>query len=71
MLGFEMASDMPVFRGTGKAPSLQMVNRLHQAGVLTIPAGLHVVRLLPALNLRQAEAEEGLNIIESVMAKLA
>jgi acetylornithine/succinyldiaminopimelate/putrescine aminotransferase len=30
-----------------------------------------VIRLLPALNLRQGEAEEGLKIIESVAAKFA
>jgi acetylornithine/succinyldiaminopimelate/putrescine aminotransferase len=38
---------------------------------LTIPAGSHIVRLLPPLNLRQSEAEEGLKIIESVVAKPA
>ena len=41
------------------------------AGLLTIPAGANVIRLLPALNLSQGEAEEGLKIIESVAAKLA
>jgi acetylornithine/succinyldiaminopimelate/putrescine aminotransferase len=35
------------------------------------PAGAQVVRLLPALNLRQSEAEEGLSIIEMAAAKLA
>ena len=40
-------------------------------GALAIPAGTHVIRLLPALNLRRAEADEGLAIIESVAAKLA
>ena len=29
------------------------------------------IRLLPALNLRRSEAEEGIKIIESVVAKLA
>jgi len=32
---------------------------------------LQVIRLLPALNLRQGEAEEGLSIIEMAAAKLA
>ena len=71
MIGFELAQEIPAFAGNGKAPSLLLVNRLHDAGVLTIPSGTHVVRLLPPLNLRHAEAEEGLKIIESVVRKLA
>jgi acetylornithine/succinyldiaminopimelate/putrescine aminotransferase len=48
-----------------------MVNRLHQAGLLTIPSGAQVLRLLPALNLRRAEAEEALGIIEVIVRSLA
>ena len=44
---------------------------LHAAGVLAIPAGTQVMRLLPPLNLRQSEAEEGLTILGAVAAKLA
>jgi acetylornithine/succinyldiaminopimelate/putrescine aminotransferase len=44
---------------------------LHSAGLLTIPAGAQVLRLLPPLNLRQTEAEEGLAILETVVGKLA
>jgi acetylornithine/succinyldiaminopimelate/putrescine aminotransferase len=50
---------------------VRFVNLLHAAGLLTIPAGANVIRLLPALNLSHGEAEEGLRIIESVTAKLA
>jgi acetylornithine aminotransferase/acetylornithine/N-succinyldiaminopimelate aminotransferase len=71
MIGIEMASDIAAFAGNGKAPSIQFVNRLHDAGLLAIPAGNNVLRLLPPLNLRRAEAEEGIKIIESVIAKLA
>jgi acetylornithine/succinyldiaminopimelate/putrescine aminotransferase len=39
--------------------------------LLTIPAGAQVVRLLPPLNLRRSEADEGLRLIEAVVAKLA
>lgn len=70
MLGFELAPDIPALAGNGKAASLQMVQRLHEAGVLTIPAGLQVVRLLPALNLQQSEAEEGLRLLGSAIAAL-
>ena len=71
MLGIELAPDIPAFANQGEAPSIQFVNRLHDAGLLTIPSGSAVIRLLPALNLRRSEAEEGIKIIESVVAKLA
>ena len=71
MIGLEFRSDAPGFRSGGKAPALQVAHRLHEAGVLTIPAGESVVRLLPALNLSRPEAMEGLHAIESVVATLA
>jgi acetylornithine/N-succinyldiaminopimelate aminotransferase len=71
MIGIELAADIPAFATENKAASLQFVNRLHEAGLLTIPSGTHVIRLLPALNLRRTEAEEGLQIIEAVVAQLA
>jgi acetylornithine/N-succinyldiaminopimelate aminotransferase len=46
------------------------VNRLHDAGVLTIPAGTQIVRLLPPLNLTPQEAREGLERIEEVVRSL-
>jgi acetylornithine/succinyldiaminopimelate/putrescine aminotransferase len=39
--------------------------------VLTVPSGAQVVRLLPALNLTRAEAEEGLTRIEAVARAVA
>ncbi len=71
LVGFELAPDIAAFRGEGKTPAIRFINLLHQAGALAIPAGAQVIRLLPALNLRRDEAEEGLGIIESVAAKLA
>lgn len=71
MIGFELAAGIPAFAHTDKPSSLQFVNRLHDAGLLAIPAGTQVLRLLPPLNLRRQEAEEGLKIIQSVVAKLA
>ena len=73
MLGIELADKnaIPAFAGTEKTASIQFVNRLHEAGVLTIPSGAQIVRLLPALNLKRSEAEEGIRIIESVTASLA
>jgi acetylornithine/N-succinyldiaminopimelate aminotransferase len=72
MIGFELSPHIPglaVEKTVTQA--VQFVNRLHAAGLLTIPAGANVIRLLPALNLSRPEAEEGLKIIESVAAKLA
>jgi acetylornithine/N-succinyldiaminopimelate aminotransferase len=71
MIGFELASDIPAFAGNAKPASIQFVNKLHEAGLLTVPSGAQVIRLLPALNLSPAEAKEGLGIIESVIAKIA
>jgi predicted acetylornithine/succinylornithine family transaminase len=72
IIGIELAPNIPNLPGdSSKTPALRFVNLLHAAGLLTIPAGAQVIRLLPALNLRQNEAEEGLKIIESVAAKLA
>jgi acetylornithine/succinyldiaminopimelate/putrescine aminotransferase len=47
------------------------VNRLHTGGILTVPAATSVIRLLPALNLKRSEAEEGLRAIENVIVDLA
>jgi acetylornithine/succinyldiaminopimelate/putrescine aminotransferase len=72
MIGVELAAAIPNLPGdTTKASSVRLTNLLHAAGVLVIPAGANILRLLPALNLTRGEAEEGLKIIESVVAKLA
>jgi acetylornithine/N-succinyldiaminopimelate aminotransferase len=71
MIGLELATDMPAFASNGKAASLQFVNRLHEAGLLTIPSGMQVIRLLPALNLTPQQAGEGVAIIEGVVRALA
>src|SRR3954463_3956925 len=71
MIGVEFRTDAPGVAGSDKAPSLMVVERLHSAGVLTVPAGTAVVRLLPALNLTRPEAMEGLHAIESIVAELA
>ena len=71
MIGLEFRPDAPGFCGSDKSPALQVVDRLHAAGVLTIPAGTTVIRILPALNLTRPEAMEGLHAIEQVVAELA
>jgi acetylornithine aminotransferase/acetylornithine/N-succinyldiaminopimelate aminotransferase len=70
MLGLELADKIPAFAAGEKSPALQFVNRLHAAGVLTIPAGTQIIRLLPPLNLRPQEAGEGIARIEDVVKAL-
>jgi acetylornithine/N-succinyldiaminopimelate aminotransferase len=71
MIGVELAANIPTFAGEGKTPAVRFTNLLHEAGVIVIPAGTNILRILPALNLRKDEAAEGLKTIESVVAKLA
>ena len=73
MLGFELQDRerIPGFATSDKPASLQMVNRLHEAGALTIPSGNQIVRLLPALSLPRSLAEEGLAVIEQVVKSVA
>jgi acetylornithine/N-succinyldiaminopimelate aminotransferase len=71
MIGIELAADIPAFAGEGKTPAVRFTNLLHAAGLMAIPTSNRIIRLLPALNLRRSEAEEGLKIIGSVAAGLA
>jgi acetylornithine aminotransferase/acetylornithine/N-succinyldiaminopimelate aminotransferase len=72
MLGIELApkDSISAFSRSDKTAAAQMVDRLHAAGMLTIPAGAQVVRLLPPLNLTAAEASEGLEILDKVIRNL-
>jgi len=70
MIGIELATDIAAFAGSDTPASIQMVNRLHEAGLLTIPAGPSVVRFLPALNLSQAEAAEAIALFTRVVQSL-
>jgi len=71
MLGFELAEKIPAFAASDKSAAIQFTNRLHAAGVLTIPAGTQVIRLLPPLNLKLQEAGEGISKIEELVKSLA
>jgi acetylornithine aminotransferase/acetylornithine/N-succinyldiaminopimelate aminotransferase len=71
MLGMELAPNIPNLPGDpNKTQAARFANLLHAAGLLTIPAGGQVLRLLPPLNLRQPEAQEALAIIETVCRDL-
>jgi len=62
MIGIEFESNFK---------AIEIVKQLHERSVLTVPAGASVIRLLPALNLRRSEAEEGLRAIDCLVADLA
>ncbi len=72
MLGIELAPNIQNLPGdASKMQSSRFVNMLHANSLLAIPAGPDIVRLLPPLNLRRSEAEEGLSILEIVASRLA
>ena len=71
MIGIEFQPDLRAFAREQKSPAIQVVDRLHEKGVLTVPAATSVIRLLPPLNLSESEADEGLHVIEEVIADLA
>jgi acetylornithine aminotransferase/acetylornithine/N-succinyldiaminopimelate aminotransferase len=73
ILGLELVEKekIPAFAASNKTAALQFVHRLHEIGVLTIPAGTQIVRLLPPLNLKPQEAGEGISKIEEVVKQLA
>jgi acetylornithine/N-succinyldiaminopimelate aminotransferase len=70
MIGIDFNPELPAFKRSEKSPALQVVNRLHERGVLTVPAANSVIRLLPALSLTRAEAGEGLSAIAAVVEVL-
>lgn len=72
MLGLELVPNLTGLPGDATKPqATRFAGLLHAAGLLAIPAGTQILRFLPALNLSRGEAQEGLQIIESVVAKLA
>ncbi len=71
MLGIELAPQIQKLPGDGAKPvSIRAAILLHAAGLLTIPAGPQLLRLLPPLNLQPAEAEEGLQILDAVARQI-
>ena len=71
MIGLQLMPEIPAFSGEGKSAAVRFVSLLHAAGLLAIPAGTHIIRFLPALNLRRAEVDEALKIIERIVANLS
>lgn len=73
MLGLELQEKekIPAFASSEKSAAIQFTNRLHALGVMVIPAGNQMIRLLPPLNLKPQEAGEGIAKIEEAIKSLA
>ena len=69
MIGIEMGVGFGSFDNS-KSAAVQWVFALHEAGLLTIPAGSSVIRFLPPLNLTQEEAQAGLDLFEHTIQKV-
>src|SRR5690606_18377573 len=68
LLGIRLNPDLiPVTEG--KTPALVVVSKLMERGLLTPPAGPNTVRLLPPLNVTEAEVDEALAIARDVLAE--
>jgi acetylornithine/N-succinyldiaminopimelate aminotransferase len=62
------AARIPTPEGT--TPALVVVNRLMENGLLVPPAGPNAIRLLPPLNVTDAEVDEALAILRRVLEEL-
>ena len=58
------------FKKSGKAASIWIGQLLIDAGLLTIPAGIDVIRLLPPLNASEAEAKAALETLKVVLGSV-
>ena len=49
-------------------PSMALIAKLHEGGLLTIPAGTHSIRWLPALNVSKAEIDRAVEILRAALS---
>ena len=70
MIGLQLQPEPAGLTGAGQSPAVRLTQLLLEEGLLVIPAGTHVIRLLPPLNLSEAEAREGIEILERVVGRL-
>jgi acetylornithine/N-succinyldiaminopimelate aminotransferase len=72
MFGIELATDFAARAKLpeDKAPSLWMVEKLHEAGLLVIPSGTHALRWLPPLNVQRMHLDEAVAILDATLKSL-
>jgi acetylornithine/succinyldiaminopimelate/putrescine aminotransferase len=68
---FNEKDKIPALAASQKTVSVEVTSMLQNEGLLVIPSGTQVIRLLPPLNLSKEDAIEGLAIIEKVVSRLA
>ena len=72
LIGIELVTDFTERSGVGagKAASLVLVERLHEAGLLSVPSGTHTIRWLPPLNVKREEVDEAVGRLARVLASM-
>lgn len=72
LVAFQLVDDFAekVTLPAGRTPSLHVVIKLHEAGLLTVPAQSHAVRWLPPLNVTPAEIDRAAAILREVLSAL-
>ncbi len=73
MIGIELVEDFWARSGTPAAaetrsPSLGLIARLHEAGLLSIPSGTHAIRWLPPLNVTREEIDRAVAILRKALS---
>jgi acetylornithine/N-succinyldiaminopimelate aminotransferase len=51
-------------------PNSEVITALREAGLLALPAGENVVRLLPPLNVTEAEVDTAIDLIDTAFARI-
>ncbi|MNY72291.1 Acetylornithine/acetyl-lysine aminotransferase [compost metagenome] len=52
-------------------PAGEIISEIHKQGVLVIPAGPNVIRLVPALTIPQEDLDRALDVVCDVLAQKA
>jgi len=71
MIGVELAEDYAQKSGhcaAGAVPSLALIGRLHERGLLSVPSGTHAVRWLPPLNVSREEIDKAVGILRDALS---
>jgi len=68
MIAFELVADFSERIGDKRAPALALIDRLHRAGLLSIPSGTHSIRWLPPLNVSRAEIDQAVAILRTALS---
>ena len=71
VLNVDAVAALPGCVASGMPPAVYVVDAFNKAKLLTVPAGPDVVRLLPPLNVTEAEIDTAVFMLKSNFEKLA